>query len=318
MIYDIFSAWIMGFFFRDRQIMSIKQREDKIKYDPLTVTDKDTGTTYYGGDQNWYGSNTRAYAGCGSVACANMLRALADRYPKEFTDDGVAGELRTLTGDVIYKDDFIGLMGDIYKSMLVFEVPFIRRIYDHGKRDSRVFKIVPSSLGLSLNGFINGTLKFCRSRGLLLHVHALPTAFCSYEKGIEFIREGLDKSGSVVMLTSLNRHPLKVYSGKSGELTGGSDTKKGVRSHFMTITGIVEDTENKEPLIKISTWGRVATVPYDKLNRSWHKMRAYTSCLYYFTPAHSRAVVRADLRRSVLVLYRAVFKGLFGWMIPER
>lgn len=285
----------------------------KTEYDPLIITDKSSGATYYGGDQNWYGSNTMAFAGCGSVACANMLRSLAHKYPGEFTDEGVAGELRALTDDICYKDDFTGLMGNIYKSMLVFEVPLIRRIYDYVRRDNKVFKIIPSSLGLSLNGFIKGTLKYCRSRGLLLHMHALPTAFCTYEKGLEYIREGLKQSGCVVMLTSLNRHPLRLYSGKSGELSGGNDTKKGVRSHFMTITGIIEDDNASGPLIKISTWGRVATVPYDKLNRSWHRMRAYTSCLYYFTPVRSASVVRTDIRRSVLVLVKAVFKGLFGW-----
>lgn len=285
----------------------------KIKYDPLTITDRSSGRTYYGGDQNWYKSNTMAFAGCGSVACANMLRSLAHKYPGEFTSEGVSGELKALADDNCYKDDFTGLMGDIYNSMLVLEVPLIRRIYDRVGRNNKVFKVIPSSLGLSLNGFINGTLRFCRKKGLLLHAHSLPTAFCRYDKGLDFIREGLDKGGCVVMLTSLNRHPLRLYSGKSGELSGGSDSKKGVRSHFMTITGIVEDAES--PLIKISTWGRVATVPYDKLYKSWHKMRAYTSCLYYFTPARSAAVVRADIRGSFLVLCRAVFKGMFGWII---
>ncbi|MBR4720078.1 MAG: hypothetical protein IKP31_07545 [Lachnospiraceae bacterium] len=291
-----------------------KTGEDrKTEYDPLIITDRRSGGKYYGGDQNWYMSNTRAVAGCGSVACANMLRTLACKYPERFMDEGVAGELKALTGDVYYKDDFISLMGDIYRSMLVLEVPVIRRIYDAVKRDNKVFKVIPSNLGLSLNGFISGTLKFCRSKGLLLHVHALPTAFCSYDRGLEFIKEGLSKGGCIVMLTSLNRHPLRLYSGRSGELESGSDTKKGVRSHFMTITGIVDNGDDA-PLIKLSTWGRVATVSYDKLNRSWHKTRAYTSCLYYFTPAGSDAVVRADMRNSVFVLCRAVFRGLFGWI----
>ena len=293
-----------------------ESRNEMSGCDPLIITDRQSGRKYYGGDQNWYGSNTMAFAGCGSVACANMLRTLAHKYPNEFNDEGVSGELRSLTGDIIYKDDFTGLMGNIYKSMLVLEIPLIRRIYDLVKRDNKVFKVIPSSLGLSLNGFINGTLKYCRSRGLLLHSHTLPTAFCSYDTGLDFIRKGLDISGCVIMLTSLNRHPLRLYSGKSGELEGGNDAKKGVRSHFMTITGIVDD-KTLGPLIKISTWGRVATVPYDKLNRSWKKMRAYTSCLYYFTPARSGAVVKADMRRSFLVLCKAVFKGLFGWMMPE-
>lgn len=296
---------------------TVNSEEKKTGYDPMLITDKGSGRKYYGGDQNWYGSNTMAFAGCGSVACANMLRMLAHKYPSKFNDEGVSGELRALTDDVYYKDDFTGLMGNIYKSMLVLEIPFIRKIYDSVKRDNKIFKIIPSSLGLSLNGFINGTLRYCMRRGLLLHAHSLPTAFCSYDRGLEFIREGIDRSGCVIMLTSLNRHPLRLYSGDNGELTGGSDTKKGVRSHFMTITGIEENKDGSSPLIKISTWGRAATVPFDKLNRSWHRTRAYTSCLYYFTPAGSAAVVRADMRRSLLVLIKAVLRGMFGWILPN-
>ena len=286
-------------------------------FDPLTLTDRDTGATYYGGDQGWYKSNTMAFAGCGSVACANMLRILAHKYPSVFEDERVSGELKGLTEDACYKDDFTGFMGRIYKSMLVFEVPLIRRIYDAVNRGNKVFKpvfkLLPPSFGMSLNGFIRGTLKYCRKRGLLLHAHAIPTAFCSYDKGLDFIREGLERGGSVVMLTSMNRHPLKLYSGRSGELEQGYDSKKGVKSHFMTITGIVE---GDVPLIKLTTWGRVATVPYDRLNRSWHRPWAFTSCLYYFTPAGSEAVVRADIRKSYVTFVKAVFLGLFGWVIP--
>ena len=289
-------------------------KDQKTEYDPLTLTDRDTGATYYGGDQGWYESNTMAFAGCGSVACANMLRILAHKYPSAFEGEQVSGELKRLTEDSYYKDDFTGFMGRIYKSMLVFEVPLVRRIYDGAKRGNRVFKLFVPSFGMSLNGFIRGTLKYCRKRGLLLHAHAIPTAFCSYDKGLDFIREGLEKGGSVVMLTSMNRHPLRLYSGRSGELEQGYDSKKGVKSHFMTITGIVE---GEEPLIKLTTWGRVATVPYDRLNRSWHRPWAYTSCLYYFTPVQSESVVRADIRRSYATLIKAVFMGLFGW-IAER
>ncbi len=296
---------------------SLTKKETK-EPTPCLITDRDTGAVFYGGDQGWYESNTMAYAGCGSVACANMLRILAHKYPEAFKNERVSEDLRQLTEESYYKDDFTGLMGRIYKSMLVFEIPVIRRIYDAVKRSNKVFKVVPASFGMSLNGFIRGTLKYCRRQGLLLHAHAVPTAFLSYDRGLDFIREGLDKGGSVVMLTSMNRHPLRLYSGRSGELKQGYDSKKGVKSHFMTITDIVESGDGEAPLIKLTTWGRVATVPYDKLNRSWHKIRAYTSCLYYFTPVQSEAVVRADIRKSYVTLIKAVLRGMFGWMLPEK
>ena len=282
--------------------------------DPLIIKDKGSGVSYYGGNQEWYKSNTRAYAGCGSVACANMLRILAHKYPDWFEKKDVDRELSGLTGDELYKDDFISFMGNIYKSMLVHELPLVRSIYDACGRSNKVFKyVIKPSFGMSINGFIRGSLKYARSRGVLLHVRALPTAFCPYEKGLDFIKEGIEKGGCVVMLTALNRHPLKLYSGKTGEIEGGYDLKKGVRSHFMTITDLI-DTNDDGPLVKITTWGRVATVPYKKLNRSWQKIRAYTSCLYYFTPAQSEAVVRADIRNSTILCIQAVFKGLFGWI----
>ena len=64
--------------------MTEKMKENSQKFDPLKVTDRDTGKEYYGGDQNWYKSNTMAFAGCGSVAALNMLRTLAVKYPVEF------------------------------------------------------------------------------------------------------------------------------------------------------------------------------------------------------------------------------------------
>ena len=291
-----------------------RNREDQIIKDPLIITDRESGSGYYGGDQEWYSSNTRAFAGCGSVACANMLRILAHKYPEAFRRDYVKEELGRLTEDRCYKEDYLKFMHSIYDTMLVFEFPVVRRIYDMGKRGKKLLRVIPPSFGMSINGFVRGVLKYCRRRGLMLHSHVLPTAFCGYDKGLDFIREGLKKGGTVVMLTSLNRHPLKLYSGRSGELKNGYDSKRGVASHFMTITGIVEDEQGRSPLIKLSTWGRVATVSYEELNRSWHRPTAYTSCLYYFTPAESEATVRADIRNSYILPVEAVFKGLFGWL----
>lgn len=295
--------------------MTEKMKENSQKFDPLKVTDRDTGKEYYGGDQNWYKSNTMAFAGCGSVAALNMLRTLAVKYPVEFKGKNVSDELGVLTEKVIYKDDFTYIMKDIYKSMFVLELPIIRRLCDLLKRGNKLFKFIPPSLGLSMFGFITGTLRFCAKRGLYLHVKVLPTAFTSYDRGLDFIREGLKKGGSVVMLTSLNRHPLRLYSGGVGELNGGYDQKKGVRSHFMTITDIVEDNP-QGPLIKLTTWGRVATVPYSRLNKSWHRMRAYTSCLYYFTPTDSPGLVKTDMAKSYAVYVWAMIKGLLGWAVP--
>ena len=293
------------------------KKEQNRKTDPLFITDRASGGVYYGGDQGWYSSNTRAFAGCGSVAGLNMLRILAHKYPEVFDDKKISPDLRRLKDETLYKDEFVYLMSGIYRKMLVAEVPLIRKIYDGTTRTNKVFKVIPSSLGLSLSGFITGMLRYCRNQGLFLHVKAMPTAFSSYDRGLDFIREGLKNSGSVVILTSLNRHPLKMYNGNSGELKNGYDSRKGVRSHFMTITGIVEGKDGEPPLIKLTTWGRVATVPYDRLNRSWQNMRAFTSCLFYFTPVDSKSVVIKDMAGAYIVYAKALFRGLFGWMLKD-
>ncbi len=283
-----------------------------MEYDPLLIKDRATGTDHYGGDQGWYVSNTQAFAGCGAVACANMLRVLAVKYPDKFKDARVSDELHALSDRDYYKDEFIKFMGSVYKSMLVFEIPVIRRIYDMCNRGNKVFKrILIPSFGMNIGGFIRGSLRFCKSRGLMLHMHSLPTAFCPYDKGLEFIKEGLDKCGAVVILTSHNRHPLKLYSGGTGRLEKGYDSKNGISSHFMTITGI-EDDEHGKPLVKLTTWGRVASVPYEKLNRSWQLTRAFASCLFYLTPAESEAIAKADIRNSSMVMIKGIFMGLFG------
>ena len=103
-------------------------KNEKSKYDPLIITDRKTGKKYYGGDQEWYESNTQAFAGCGSVACANMLRSLAHKYPEVFSDGKVSKNLRSLTREEYYKDDFLAFMGSIYRSMLVFEMPVVRKL----------------------------------------------------------------------------------------------------------------------------------------------------------------------------------------------
>ena len=46
------------------------------------VIDAKTSKQFYGGDQGWFVSNTRAYAGCGPVAAANMWITLLKKHPQ--------------------------------------------------------------------------------------------------------------------------------------------------------------------------------------------------------------------------------------------
>ena len=267
---------------------------------------KDDNNNAYGGNQEWYASNTKAYAGCGSVACANMLRILCGKYPEVFSLS--SGNLKAAMKPDIDKTEYVCFMQSIYRRMFVYEVPVLRRIYDKFRRNNNPIKYIPPSLGMSISGFIRGTLRYARMNGLLLHVHSKPTGFLSYDNGLEFIKEGIDKAGSVVLLTSLNKHSLRLFGDYTLSEQTGYDTK-GMKKHFALITGIIE-RENDVPLIKLSTWGKAGTVPYDELNKSWKSIKAFTSCMYYFLPVKSKTVVRADMRHAPVVFLRAILSGV--------
>ncbi|MCR5106737.1 MAG: hypothetical protein K6B28_01095 [Lachnospiraceae bacterium] len=270
--------------------------------DPLTITDKGTGRKYYGGDQAWFKENTRAYGGCGVVAGTNMLRTIL------LKDDSIevkGEELKKLKDTEVTKDDYIRVMNNMYKKMMVFEVPIINRIYNAVKRNAKWTKIIIPSFGMSQGTFIRGLLSYAKENGILLHSHILTTTYCSYDKALEFIKEGLSDCGAVTILTSFNRHPLKLYSNEEDKKTSESS----MRSHFATVTEILYNDKN-EPVLKMSTWGRMATVSYKELYHTWQKRRAYSSTLFYFTKAASNAVYRADIRNSAMTILRSVKQTL--------
>ncbi|MCR5735862.1 MAG: hypothetical protein K6G22_14775 [Lachnospiraceae bacterium] len=268
--------------------------------DPLIITDNKDGKKYYGGDQSWFDKNTRAYAGCGVVAGVNVLRTLMQRDSSIKTD--VGEDLKIMKKSDISRDEYTGLMNKMYKKMLVYEIPGINMIYNASKRGSKLFKVFIPSFGMSPDGFIRGVLKFAKDNGILLHSHSIATAFQSYEKGLSFIKEGLEKSGAVVIMTSFNKHPLKLYP-KPDDKKNASNTS--MKSHFATITEILYN-DGGDPVLKLSTWGKMATVTYKELYETWQKRCAYTSTLFYFTRAESDAVYRADRRRAILTLLKCI------------
>ncbi|MCR4739988.1 MAG: hypothetical protein K5886_06980, partial [Lachnospiraceae bacterium] len=159
--------------------------EEKGK-DPLIITDKEDGKKYYGGDQSWFAKNSRAFAGCGVVAGVNVLRTLLQR--DDFEDRTLGEDLRTLQKSEISRTEYTGIMNNMYKKMFVYETPVFCQLYDHAKRESRLFKkfLIPS-FGMSPDGFIRGLLKYAKDNGIILHSHSLATTFQTYEKGLAFI-----------------------------------------------------------------------------------------------------------------------------------
>lgn len=269
---------------------------------------------YYGGDQSWYSSNTRAMAGCSSVAAANSLRSLcfADANCRKIISDSKTIPYpvkRALLSKDCNKEDYLMLMTLAYEVIRAFEIFPLNIIYDRKNRENKFFKYVKPNNGRSSIGFISGTLRLAKKLGLFLKCHPLPTAFCTKESAIRFIDEGLKNSGSVVLLTSYNKHSLKLFhftmlnklldNSNPNSYTDCPCGEASMKCHFATIIG------RRGEDVMISTWGRVATTTIDELVSSWHSIKAWESALFYFTPAD-----RTTMRHNILTSWKPFFKGI--------
>ncbi|MFT3985443.1 MAG: hypothetical protein QM697_16185 [Lachnospiraceae bacterium] len=266
----------------------------------IIISDSKSGEFFYGGNQAWFESNTRAYAGCGPVAAANLLLCLAGKYPHFM-------KKKLISLPPYNKNKFIDLMNDIYTTMGTLEVPVLKTIYDRCRRDHPFFRKVAPNNGRSISGFTKGVLHYTENLGIFLHAHTLPTAFCSYETGLHFIEEGLAQSGAVVLLTSFNRHPLTLFGGDCGEIKNPYESKSGMKNHFATITGILNDGSNT---LLLSTWGRIAAVHYADLYSAWQSRKAIDSALFYFTPADSPDITELDIKNARRMLFKALRQTL--------
>ncbi|MCR5301497.1 MAG: hypothetical protein K6E49_03555 [Lachnospiraceae bacterium] len=239
----------------------------------------------YGGNQLWFSSNTRAAGGCGSVAGANVLRALA-MTNADFRNSIISSKIiPPQVKDAICSnnpghENFVLLMTGVYETMGALEVFPLNRIYDRKDRSSKAFKRIKSTFGLTNVGFIIGIIRFARKFSLDLTVRSMPAAFLTKEKAREFIAEGLKESGAVVMLTCRNRHNARLFppdADLNKRLIDGNDT--GIKGHFTTIT----DMDNDRLLI--TTWGKPGIVDLNELAGSWRSIRAYEASLMYIRPS---------------------------------
>ena len=238
----------------------------------------------YGGNQLWFSSNTRAAGGCGSVAGANALRALAmtnAQFRKEIVSSKTipAPVKDALCSDNPGHESFLLLMTGVYETMGSIEIFPLNRIYDRKERSSKVFTRLKSTFGLTNVGFIIGIIRFARKFSLDLTVRSAPAAFLSKDEAKDFISEGLRTSGAVVLLTCRNRHNVRLFSPDAnlGErLIDGNDT--GIRGHFTTITDIDNDR------LLITTWGKPGVVDLNELAGSWRSVKAYEASLMYIQP----------------------------------
>ncbi len=239
----------------------------------------------YGGDQLWFSSNTRAMGGCGSVAGANVLRALAQTDPVFLNTIRSSKIIPEGVKDAICSDDpshenYSFLMTGVYETMGSFEVFPLNRFYDRSDRSSKVFTTLKSTFGLTNVGFITGIIRFARKLGIDLKVRYMPAAFLSKEEARSFIKEGLKTSGAVVLLTCQNRHNVRLFSADSDltkKRSGGWDSS--IRSHFVTITDMDLDR------LLITTWGKPGILDFNELAGSWRSIKAYEASLMYIVPS---------------------------------
>ncbi len=239
----------------------------------------------YGGDQTWFSSNTKAAGGCGSVAGANALRSLC-RCDEEFkklvsSSKTIPEQIKdALCSDNPGHESFSLLMTGVYETMGSIEIFPLNLIYDRKERSSKPFTVLKSTLGLTNTGFIIGIIRFCRKLSIDIEVKSLSAAFLSKEEAEKFIREGLKRSGAVVLLTCRNRHNARLFKRDADlgtKLTDGSDSS--IKSHFTTITDIDNDR------LLITTWGRPGIVDFNELAGSWKSIKAYEASLMYIVPS---------------------------------
>lgn len=238
----------------------------------------------YGGDQLWFSSNTRAAGGCGSVAGANALRALA-RCNSQFRDQIISSKIipasvkDALCSDNPGHESFSLLMTGVYETMGSIEIFPLNKLYDRAERSSKLFSRLKSTWGLTNMGFITGIIRFARKFSIDIRVRYTPAAFLSKDEARDFIREGLKKSGAVVMLTCHNKHNVRMFpkdSDLSGKLSNGWDSH--IKSHFVTITDMDLDR------LLVTTWGKPGVVDFNELAGSWQSIRAYEAALLYIEP----------------------------------
>ena len=105
---------------------------------------KDGKAYSYGGDQDWYSSNTHAMGGCGSVAGAEALRCLimSNKSLSDTVKSSASipywfkGATCSVRPD---KSDFEILMHAVYRKMHCFEMPIIRKKYDNSARGQGIY-----------------------------------------------------------------------------------------------------------------------------------------------------------------------------------
>lgn len=148
----------------------------------MTITEEETQSTTFGGDQDWYADEWRRRAGCGPTCAANVAAYLALTRP----------EMRALyAGEDMLKIQFSSHMEEMYSF------------------------VTPGNMGLNrVEMFTQGMEDFARSRGVSLRAHVFEVHGNMHKSRppvselIEFVRSGLAADCPVAFL-NLTRGRVK-------------------------------------------------------------------------------------------------------------
>lgn len=273
------------------------------------------GSKCYGGNQEWYSSNTWAMGGCGSVAAANALRCLClnnvEARNAVIASKKLPSQLKNaLCSTNTNKENYSLLMTSIYKTMGTVTFFPLNIMYDKAVRGNKWFRIIKPNNGISSIGFIIGLIRFARKCGLDITVNALPTAFVSSYEGVAFIEDGLRSSGCVVLLTSYNKHNLQMYPAGC-DLDKSLDSQynpydSSMKSHFAVISDIDLATDR----LLISTWGKPAICDLYEITRSWRSIKAFESTLMYIELS-----TRKESNNCLLMSWKPFVLGILNTII---
>jgi hypothetical protein len=286
------------------------------------------GVFYFGGDQNWFGEDLpegtqsiETVSGCGVVSAANILVSLA--YGNEMLAQKMG--VKFYYDGTVSKADMVAFMRRAYRRMGSLELPLLAYLYKKNKyhydekqqkntermrNKKRPHRLIPPSLGVWPGRYMRGTLDLASDYGVYLRCRSLLAQFCGYDEGLGFLRRALYAGQCVDIFTGFNGHAMALYPNQRDPFAAKPEWKTNKHHHVVAV-GLIENTSSGHPDVLVSTWGKLALIPYDQLHASWQGKNAILSGMFYFEIA-DRQQMRVDRRVSRFFLWRSLGRWIKG------
>ena len=218
----------------EEQYLMDQDRENGLYADMIEINNGNSfvsiDSQYNGGNQHWFDSAQDGFtlsvsAGCGTVAAANLI---AD---KAFSNPSGYGGLVSFTEGNVTKKDYLDYMISMYDYVQPLARPFTG-----GEKPMGVISVEALKVGIEL---------YAEDKGIFITTDKLVNA--SFRNSADFIRNKIENNTPVGMLIWFNSN-MEAYS-----------------KHWMTITGIVENSSNGDVYVKVSTWGKIERLSLNDL-----------------------------------------------------